>query len=435
MGKHAATAKKSKGGVYVAPSAFRKLQQLVSQGNLEITHILSPPRTMSTILEVALTEAVHGQIHEPFRKITKRNNIQRGFETILARVEELHQIHAGPIQIVVKDIAEFTPEQWRVWMPLVQNYVFIVREPHLQTRSLIKLSAIQALSPKNPFQIARTQLRGILSERSLGRFFLTTLQALEFVRSKLTADVQTGEEKIRNTLPYIENAILSFNRDTYRSLSHYLESVEEHLLESPHKNLIIVHGLGLKMIPAETLGRIADVLGWKDLPALGWSKSVGRKFYDQNPIGGIDKQGVINSPWHRRAATSDHIDRIDPIRDAPPPLAWFPALIGELICTECLPVYTKFLLHPAVVSLPSQDQLMAPLEGLVGGERLEDINPVVAYATAAALKVRAPDIHGQKKLDELQLSLRRRFAELHGKAFDIIDRTVAELGQCNDKLH
>ena len=41
----------------------------------------------------------------------------------------------------------------------------------------------------------------------------------------------------------------------------------------------------------------------------------------------------------------------------------------------------------------------------------------------------------QKKLDELQLSLRRRFAELHGKAFDIIDRTVAELGQCNDKLH
>jgi len=49
-----------------------------------------------------------------------------------------------------------------------------------------------------------------------------------------------------------------------------------------HKNLIIVHGLGLKMIPAETLGRIADVLGWKNLPALGWSKSVGRKFYDQN---------------------------------------------------------------------------------------------------------------------------------------------------------
>lgn len=410
----------------MAANTLHKLRQLVSQGHLQITHILAPPRTMSTILEVALSQAVHSQIHEPFRKITKRKNIQRGFETILLRVEELRQMHAGPIQIVIKDISEFTPAEWAAWMPLVQNFVFVVREPHLQTRSLIKLSAIQALSPKNPSEIVKIQLKGILQERSFGRFFLARQQANDFFRSKFTGVVKPREECIQDAFPHLESAVLNFNRDTYRMLLHYLEAVEEHLLDSPHKKLVIVDGLGLKMEPVITLGRIADRFGWDDVAVLGWSKSVGGLFYDRDAAGAVNVRRAINNPWNRRAVSSDRIDKIQAVEDAPAPLAWFPTSIGKLICTDLLPIYMRFLMHPSVVSLPSRDQLTSPLQGLAGKETLGDINPVAAYAAAAVLNIRAEDIGSQETLDELRLKLRGRFAEWHGRAFDIIDQAVAK---------
>ncbi len=410
----------------MAANTLHKLRQLVSQGHLQITHILAPPRTMSTILEVALSQAVHSQIHEPFRKITKRKNTQRGFETILLRVEELRQMHAGPIQIVIKDISEFTPEEWATWMPMVQNFVFVVREPHLQTRSLIKLSVIQALSSKTLSELVRILRLGILHERSLGRLFLARQQALEFLRLKFTGAVKTEEERIQDALPHIESGILSLNRGTYRLLLHYLQAVEEHLLDSPHKKLVIVDGLGLKMEPAITLGRIADRFGWGNLAVLGWSKSVGGLFYDRDADGGDNKQRAIKNSWNRRAVSSTRIDKIDVLQDAPAPLAWFPTSIQELICSDLLPIYMQFLMHPSVVSLPSQDQLTSPLQGLTGKVTLGDINPVAAYAAAAVLNIRAEVIGSQEALDELRLRLRGRFVEWHGQAFDIIDQAVKE---------
>ena len=87
----------------------------------------------------------------------------------------------------------------------------------------------------------------------------------------------------------------------------------------------------------------------------------------------------------------------------------------------------RVLLHPSMVSLPTADELEAPLRGLSSGDRLEDINPVATYATASALRVRSIDNQSRTTLDNLQTRLRSRFDKLYSIAFDVIDAIVAEV--------
>jgi hypothetical protein len=407
--------------------ALKNLRHLVSEGKLEITQILSPPRTLSTILEIALAQSVDGQIHEPFRIMAKKKDLIRGYDTIYTKVKALGHTHKGPIRIVVKDIAEFTPPEWQVWMPLVQNFAFIIREPLLQTRSLINISAMQALSRHRPHHIAGTLLRAIRSDRSISMLTLAEQQAYELLQSIFGYEGKAKTERISSILPCIEQSVFDFNDVSYRLFLSAMESVEDHLLTSPLKHLIVLDGLGLKMAPARTLEKITRTFGWNATPITKWTTGVGSSFYDRNPIQGVDEHGVTNSPWHRRAAMSNRIDPIDPLQDSPPPLSWFTALLRDQICRHSLPTYMRVLLHPSVVSLPTEDELEAPLRGLSSGDRLEDINPVATYATASALRVRSIDNRSRTTLNNLQIRLRSRFDKLYSTAFDVIDAIVAEV--------
>lgn len=414
--------------------ALKNLRDLVSKGELEITQILSPPRTLSTILEIALAQSVDGQIHEPFRIMAKKKDLIRGYDTIYTRVKALGHPYKGPIRIVVKDIAEFTPQEWQTWMPLVQNFAFIIREPLLQTRSLINVSAVQALSRHRPHHIVGTLLRAMRNDRSINLFTLAKQQTYELLQSIFgyEAKAKTKAERINRIIPCIEQSVFDFNDVSYRLFLSAMESVEDHLLTSPRKRMIVLDGLGLKMAPARTLEKITRTFGWNATPIKKWTNGVGDRFYDRNPIQGVDEHGVTNSPWHRRAAMSNRIDPIDPLQDAPPPLCWFTALLRDQICRHSLPTYMRVLLHPSVMSLPTIEELEAPLRGLSSVYRLEDINPVATYATASALKVRSIDSQSRTTLDNLQTRLRSRFNKFYSIAFDVIDAIVVGVKGDND---
>lgn len=401
------------------------LRELVRAGNLEITQILSPPRTLSTILEIALAQSADAQVHEPFRLIARKKDIALGYDTILAKVRELQQTHTGPLRIVVKDIAESTPPEWQAWMPLVQHFIFIVREPLLQTHSLVQVSARQALSRRRPRQIARTVWRAFRAGCSPSLFRLAEQQAHDLLHPLLGCRTRPDAERMRRVLPAAQQSAFIFNDVSYRLLLSALDAVEEHVRTSPTKTLVVLNGLGLKMAPARTLERITRACGWSAIPSTIWTRGVGDQFSDRHPLDGVDARGVTNSLWHRRAVMSHGIDAIDPQRDAPPPLRWFPPRLQDQICRQGLPAYMRILLHQRVVSLPTAEELVAPLSGTSSGERLEDVNPVAAYATAAALTMRSRERRSVTSLDDLRARLRGRRDQHFGPAFDVIDASVA----------
>jgi hypothetical protein len=404
--------------------SLQRLRNLVREGKLEITQILSPPRSMSTILEIALAQSADAQVHEPFRVMAGKKDVVQACDTILAKVRELSRTNTGPHRIVVKDIAEFTPLEWQAWMPLVQHFVFIVREPLLQTHSLMQVSARYALSRHLPRQIAKTVWRALRAGCPTSLVGLAEQQAHNLLHPVFGCRARPDAEQMRRALPAIQQSVFTLNDNSYRILISTMNAVEEHVRTLPTKTLVVLEGLGLKMAPARTLERITTTFGWSGTPATPWTEGVGNRFYDRYPIGGVDENGVTNSLWHRRAALSHRIDPIDPQQDAPPTLRWFPALLQDQICRQGLPTYMRILMHPKVVSLPTAEELVAPLSGITSGARLEDINPVATYATAATLKKRNLESRRLRVLDDLQSRLRESYGERFELAFDVIDATV-----------
>jgi len=391
--------------------AFEKLQDLVEKGELEITHILAPPRTMSTIYERGLAEAekVHGQLHEPFLK-QKVKGFEEGCDFVLQRVEELQERHASeaPIRLVLKDIADsFSEAEWKQWQPLIQNFSVIVREPHLQLYSLMKSSVKRVSDTMNPVVMLDIMAQYIQSDKGADVGYLQH-QVIEYFRdlAQLTplADGrwQYTDEHILQSIPMVEAFVLDFNTHAYDLLSHHVASFEQHAQEHPGKQFAYITALGLKN-NHQLLTNLADYLGLGDVHEGQWVS----EYVDIGDIGKGD------TSWHTDAKQSVGLRDLSPKADVPKVTDWFPQNMRQFLLAEALPAYINILCNNHM-HLPKASQRAA----------IAAVNPIGGYAMAMAARQRRLDgLESEEELEHL-----RNNNPSFKAAFDAIDKTI----QCID---
>lgn len=132
------------------PTYYDELKNLVESGRLEITWILSPPRSFSTAFECALgqSESIHGQVDEPIHTVDlhyehySQNNeeqFMKGCESILSEYKK-HQseIQNEPVRIITKSMSGFihSSDLEKIEV-LAKNWLILVRNPVEQTISLL----------------------------------------------------------------------------------------------------------------------------------------------------------------------------------------------------------------------------------------------------------------------------------------------------------
>ena len=66
-------------------SAYEKLETLVKKGDVEIYFIDGLQRTLSTVLEVSLTQLADGQEHEPFHNASQEKFQKDGFSILFLK--------------------------------------------------------------------------------------------------------------------------------------------------------------------------------------------------------------------------------------------------------------------------------------------------------------------------------------------------------------
>ena len=119
------------------PDYYQILMQMVKDGSLDVIYVISPPRTFSTVMEIALTELGDGQIHEPFHK-RSRKTFNEGCKLIYDRVLWLqNKLDRRNIRLIIKDLSKsLSEDDWKKLQKLAQRFVFTVREPSRQLFSL-----------------------------------------------------------------------------------------------------------------------------------------------------------------------------------------------------------------------------------------------------------------------------------------------------------
>lgn len=336
--------------------SLEKLTNFVNQGDLEITQILSPPRTLSTVLSIALTEIADGQVHEPLND-RRRNSFNEGCQLIIDRVEELRGENRteGALHLIVKDLAKHvTPEEWQELKRLAHQLVFVVREPSLQIFSLIRRRVTGAILGYNSSNVSDDKVfdnLGVVSQEA-----------------------------------WIDNS--------WSNLELFLNDVE--VTEGLPEKTVIVSELSLRLDPIGTMRRMSEKFGWlpfNEKLAGGWTKAVGSKFYHppfkgQDPE--LDSEGIILSGWINQAVRNTSFLPLNKSRDQPIPINRYPQRTKEYILDQIFPVYVRMLLHPLNISYPSWEVLVHPVTS--EGDTLGDINPIETYVL----------LHGYEKLTETE---------------------------------
>lgn len=128
---------------YPDDANFKKLYEMVKNGDLDIKLILANPRTGSTLLETSFIKnaTVNTHIHEPFHGSENAEDAQRGYATIFEKVAAEAKTSLQPINIVVKEISRrlAVGDEYQRFLTLVKSSpIILVRNPLLSTESKIR---------------------------------------------------------------------------------------------------------------------------------------------------------------------------------------------------------------------------------------------------------------------------------------------------------
>lgn len=123
---------------------FTRLKELISQGKLEIVHLISTPRSSSTALERALSNSpdIDFQVNDVWADFDGPERETNVYESLLQKVEAALKMKNN-VRVVMKDIADYIPpgEAFSRMQELTQHTIVLVRNPLLQMESLMNSMA------------------------------------------------------------------------------------------------------------------------------------------------------------------------------------------------------------------------------------------------------------------------------------------------------
>jgi len=360
---------------------LNSLKELVSSGKLELVYIVSPPRCLSTAMEIAVTETADGQINEPFHSM-RSASFDEGCQLLVDRYRGLagEMQDKATIRLVVKDLIRHTgASDWTRLLGLSKEVIFMVREPSLQLYSLLKRR---------------------VNDRA------------EFNGDKLT------EEQVIAGIPNVPlNRVID---DTWSRLGEVWE-------RSQDCRPVVVSQLSFLQDPRGSLDRLSSYFKWSvptERILSGWEKGAGQKFYIPEPKYHLDGRMVHSSAgaWLREAFNSRGFQPLDPKDDKPRPIGIYPESIKRYFLEQMLPTYIEMMMCSQNLSRPD----FAEIEK---ANALYDINPIESYVllqsyvglSSGAEEVRLSLDYG------LKARIQKDYSELAQELFELTKSKRAEL--------
>lgn len=304
---------------------YRKLEELSLSGELEILYILSPPRTLSTILEIALAEYGDGQIHEPFHKRSRRD-FNEGCRIIYERVLHLQeQQNKRHIKIVVKDISKYiSTEEWRRLVKLTSRVIFTIREP---SRQLFSLASRYA-----------NDLDGV--------------------------EDQYGLEQIIANIPRMPFEDLAWNY--WENLLSLLETTKAYFKDkhSRNKQVAIISSATFRYDVPDSIRKLLVQLDMNLEPQKimkDWTVGRGENFFQPGNIlkNAIVDKDIKNGPWLGLAINSTSFAPLDPKKDAPLDIDIYDYRLRSYFAAHIMPVYVTIYLDSNNVCKPDEDVVLS----------------------------------------------------------------------------
>lgn len=329
------------------------LKQLVSSGRVSIVYIHGTARSGSTIAEIIISQLVDFAIHQPFRGVLQKSggrfrcqklefdaDIYDSACGLIVEQINRHLQKQEKVTVVIKELAGFfKPSIWRRWLEIPEQFLFTIRDPHLQY-----MSWLSAMTDK----IFRGE--GKLQEQ---RDFVIDKAAITET-SILTAEW--------------EGTTISCNQAAWNALVRDFKQVKK-AISGTSKKLAILDSVLLRYKPEYAMKQILAKLDFPPAKIaelnLNFLSQSAQKVWDIR-----DK----NRPMVRKANNSK---TINPLKmgeavsiDVFPPKSQ--AHIRQLI-----PLYLDLLSAPEQVYLPS----LAEIEG-TKDDALIATHPFMAYAIA-----------------------------------------------------
>ncbi len=207
------------------------LKQLVSTEQVSIIYIHGTARSGSTIAEIIVSQLANLAIHQPFRgtlqKCGGRFRSQKlEFDADIYDsacgliVEQINQClqKQEKVTVVIKELAGFfKPYIWQRWLEIPQQFLFTIREPHLQYMSWLSAMTDKIfqgegkLQDKRDFVIAKAAITetSILSAEWEG----TTISCNQAAWNALVQDFQQVRKAIAGTdkkLAILDSVLLRY---------------------------------------------------------------------------------------------------------------------------------------------------------------------------------------------------------------------------------
>ncbi|MBU0974264.1 hypothetical protein KKD03_01020 [Patescibacteria group bacterium] len=368
-----------------------ELKELIDDGRLDITQIISPTRTISTGLSIALAENGDGQIQEPFHHL-RRQSFEEGLDIILRRAKELlsRKRDKENVHLIIKDIAKYlSDDEWEELLGLVTNIVFTVREP---TQTL--------------FSILR---RRINDQVKFGSDSLSEAEVLERISL-------ISEEKWRDE---------SWNR-----ISGFLSKAQERGKEK----IVIISGLSLRYSPHAVLERLSKMFEWypfNENMVDNWQVARGEKFFNPPPIyapqeyvTGTDENGIVLTEYYRTAVTSKGFAPLNKDKDISVSLETFTEPMQNYLLDELMPIYFYFLRHELNISRPSIIELLSQIDN--SQPRLDEFNPIEALILLSGFTELQGKLEFAKKdlLKKIKYVLSKKHPLILNKLEDLIEKNT-----------
>lgn len=272
-------------------------------GDLRMTQIIAPPRTLSTALEIALAEGASGQVHEPFHRGRVRS-FEEGCDGILKRVQQLRGQIGSPIHIVSKDLAKYIqPGEWEELLEhLVSTCVVLVREPSLQFRSLI-----------------RRRVNDLIEHGT---------------------DKLSEEEVLAGAATLPSSAWMD---NSWRHSDLFLEMAEQ----NPKVKTAAVSALVLSADPEEIIRRLFGIMGFNGEVKPEWSAAVGERFYSAPFLGQPgereDEGELGRNRWYSAIMNSRGFIPLSRDKDRPLDIAAYSEEMRKYFNEEIIPRYLRIL--------------------------------------------------------------------------------------------
>lgn len=262
---------------------YQQLKKWVDTQELEIYYIFSLPRSLSTAIQIAVTEGADGQMNEPFfRKDyntvhydapTDESNFYNGCARIVSHVLKLRlEKDNGPLKLILNDITgDLTEPEFLALLPLCKNYAITVRDPFLQMKSfMIRVG-------NDHFALCDTKLE---DEKALE----------QCQKPEAANNVKRGINK---------------NRNSWINAQHYTSLLTELASNDPSISLSIIDGYMLQMEPTTFMQTLCE--RWKiqftESMINDWKKINSENFC--SPVSaGLPRNLELVNGWHGRARNS-----------------------------------------------------------------------------------------------------------------------------------